>query len=127
MSINVCICNIKRDWSLTCRHAVRTATTRDAHRDCKMRTGLVRVSDCTLTQTSHHYISRESKTTRNVLWSRVSVCLSVCVCVRGRMPTLLHGPGCNLGRGRGCPLVVHYFIPTYSFCSYPPFMALNGL
>ena len=26
-----------------------------------------------------------------------SVCLSVCVSVRGRMPTLLHGPGCNLG------------------------------
>jgi len=23
--------------------------------------------------------------------------LSVCVSVRGRMPTLLHGPGCNLG------------------------------
>ena len=37
------------------------------------------------------------------------VCVSVCVClsVRGRTPTLLHGPGCNLGRGRGCPLVVH--------------------
>jgi len=26
----------------------------------------------------------------------VSVCLSVCLSVRGRMPTLLHGPGCNL-------------------------------
>jgi len=25
------------------------------------------------------------------------VCLSVCVSVRGRTPTLLHGPGCNLG------------------------------
>jgi len=24
-------------------------------------------------------------------------CVSVCVSVRGRMPTLLHGPGCNLG------------------------------
>ena len=23
------------------------------------------------------------------------------------MPTLLHGPGCNSGSGRGCPLVVH--------------------
>jgi len=32
------------------------------------------------------------------------VCVSVCLSVRGRMPTLLHGPGCNLGRGRGCPL-----------------------
>ena len=34
--------------------------------------------------------------------------LCVCLSVRGRTPTLLHGPGCNLGRGRGCPLVVHY-------------------
>jgi len=33
--------------------------------------------------------------------------LCVCVSVRGRTPTLLHGPGCNLGRVRGCPLVVH--------------------
>ena len=35
-----------------------------------------------------NYILRESKTTQNVLWSRASVCLSVCVCVclsvRGR-------------------------------------------
>jgi len=37
----------------------------------------------------------------------LSLCLSVCLSVRGRMPTLLHGPGCNLGSGRGCPLVVH--------------------
>jgi len=31
--------------------------------------------------------------------ARLCVCLSVCVfvSVRGRMPTLLHGPGCNLG------------------------------
>jgi len=35
--------------------------------------------------------------------------LSVCVSVHGRMPTLLHRPGCNLGNGRGCPLVVHYW------------------
>ena len=26
----------------------------------------------------------------------VCVCLSVCVSVRGRMPTLLHGPACNV-------------------------------
>ena len=25
------------------------------------------------------------------------VCVCVCLSVRGRMPTLLHGPGCNLG------------------------------
>jgi len=49
---------------------------------------------------SDYYISRESKNTRNVLWSRASVCLcvSVCLSVRGRMPTVLHGPGCNLGQ-----------------------------
>ena len=27
----------------------------------------------------------------------LSVCLRVCLSVRGRLPTLLHGPGCNLG------------------------------
>ena len=26
------------------------------------------------------------------------VCVSVCLSVRGRTPTLLHGTGCNLGR-----------------------------
>ena len=45
--------------------------------------------------------------TRNVLWSHASVCLSVCLAVRlsvrGRMPTSLHGPGCNWGSGRGYP------------------------
>ena len=44
----------------------------------------------------------------------VCVCLSVCLSVRGRTPTLLHGPGCNLGRGRGCPLVVHYWADLQS-------------
>ena len=39
-----------------------------------------------------YYISRESYTTRNVCVSR---CL--CLSVRSRMPTLLHGPWCNLG------------------------------
>jgi len=42
------------------------------------------------------------------------VCLSVCLSVCDRMPTLLHGPGCNLGRGRGCPLVVHYWADLQS-------------
>ena len=37
--------------------------------------------------------------TRNVLWSRICVCVSV----RGRMPTLLHGPGRNLGEWCGMP------------------------
>jgi len=42
------------------------------------------------------------------------VCLSLCVSVHGHMPTLLHGPGCNLGRDRGCPLVVHYWADLQS-------------
>jgi len=33
---------------------------------------------------------------------------AVCVSVPRRIPTLLHGPRCNLGNGRGCPVVVHY-------------------
>jgi len=35
--------------------------------------------------------------------------LSVSVSVRSRMPTLLHGSGCNLRNDRGCPLVVRYW------------------
>ena len=38
----------------------------------------------------------------------------VCVSVRGRMHTLLHGPGCNRGSGRRCPLVVHYWADLQS-------------
>jgi len=30
------------------------------------------------------------------------------------MPTLFNGPGCNLGNGRGCPLVVHYWADLQS-------------
>ena len=30
------------------------------------------------------------------------------------MPTLLHGTGCNLGNGRRCPLVVHYWADLQS-------------
>jgi len=37
-------------------------------------------------------------------------CLSVCVSMARRIPTLLHGPGCNSWNGRGCPLVVHYWV-----------------
>jgi len=43
------------------------------------------------------------------VWSRQSVCLSVCLSVSRRISTLLHGPGCNLGEWYGCPLVVHYW------------------
>jgi len=48
----------------------------------------------------------------------VCVCLSVCLSVRGRMPTLLHGPGRNMGNGRGCPLVVAY---------WPDLQSVHGL
>ena len=49
---------------------------------------------------------------QNVLWSRasvylsvcLSVCVSVCLSVRGRTPTLLYGPGCNLGAWQRLPL-----------------------
>ena len=30
-------------------------------------------------------------------------CVCVCLSVRGCMPTLLHGPGCNLGEWQGMP------------------------
>ena len=40
--------------------------------------------------------------------------LCVCLSVRGRTPTLLHGPGRNLECGRGCPLVVHYWADLQS-------------
>jgi len=38
----------------------------------------------------------------------LSVCLSVSLSVLRRIPTLLHGPGFNLGNGRDCTLVVKY-------------------
>ena len=49
------------------------------------------------------------------MWSRASACVSVCVSVGGRIPTLMHGPGCNLGKWySGCPLVVHYWADLQS-------------
>ena len=44
----------------------------------------------------------------------LSACLYVCLSVRGRTPTLLHGREWNLGSGRGCPLVVHYWADLQS-------------
>jgi len=41
-------------------------------------------------------------------------CLCVCLSVPRRIPTLLQGPGCNLGNGRRCPLVVHYWADLQS-------------
>jgi len=40
--------------------------------------------------------------------------LCVCLSVPHRIPILLHGPGCNLGNGRGCRLVVHYWADLQS-------------
>jgi len=49
------------------------------------------------------------------LWSRASVCVSVCVsaCPRPHAYTIAR-TGCNLGSGRGCPLVVHYWADLQS-------------
>ena len=45
--------------------------------------------------------------------ARLCVCVSVCLSVPRRIPTLLHGPGCNLGEWQG-PLVVHYLADLQS-------------
>ena len=37
-----------------------------------------------------------------------AVCVSVCPSQHSHT-TKLHGPGCNLGNGRRCPLAVHYW------------------
>jgi len=62
------------------------------------------------------YISRESYTTRKYIGhKRLCVCLSVCLSVPRRIPVLLiNGPGCNLGNGRGCRLVVHHWADLQS-------------
>jgi len=59
------------------------------------------------------YISRESKTTRNVLWSCASVCLSVCLSAAA-CPHYCTDPDVTWGSGRGCPLVVHYWADLQS-------------
>ena len=56
-----------------------------------------------------NYISRESKTTRNVMWSRTSVCLSAAAC-----PHYCTDPDVTWGNGRGCPLVLHYWADLQS-------------
>jgi len=57
---------------------------------------------------NNHYTSlhftRVVDDAKCIVVTRVCVCLSV----RGRMPTLLHRPRCNLGEWYGMPLVVHY-------------------
>ena len=49
--------------------------------------------------------SRVSRRRRKMYCGHARLC--VCLSVRGRIPTLLHEPGCNLGSRRGCLLVVH--------------------
>jgi len=49
-----------------------------------------------------------------ILVTRVCVSMCVCVSVPRRTPTLLRVPGCNLGNGRGCRLVVHYWADLQS-------------
>jgi len=39
---------------------------------------------------------------------------AVGVSVHHHIPTLLHWPGCNLGNGRGCPLVAHHWADLQS-------------
>jgi len=40
-----------------------------------------------------------SRRRRKMYCGHERLCLSVCLSVCGRTPTLLHGPGCNLGTG----------------------------
>jgi len=52
------------------------------------------------------YISREAYP-RGMYNGHGRLC--VCLSVPRRSPTLLNGPGCNLGNGRGCSLVMDYW------------------
>ena len=38
-----------------------------------------------------------SRRRRNMYCGQARLCICVCLSVRGRTPTLLHGPGCNSG------------------------------
>ena len=54
---------------------------------------------------------------QNVLWSRASVCLSACVsvCLSAAVcPHYCTDPDVTWGRGRGYPLVVHYWADLQS-------------
>jgi len=42
------------------------------------------------------------------------MCRCVCLSIPRRIPTLLHGPGCNLGNGMWCPVVVHCWVDLQS-------------
>jgi len=38
-----------------------------------------------------------SRRRRKMYCGHARLCVCICLSVRGRTPTLLHGPGCNLG------------------------------
>ena len=56
-----------------------------------------------------YYVSCEARSRDEMYIGHGRLC--VCLSVPRRIPTLLHGLGyglgCNLGNGRGCPLVVY--------------------
>jgi len=86
---------LQEEWSRCLEYGVIVHETADAavwHKSAQSLTVFVR----------DDHISRESKTTRNVLWSRASVCLSAAAC-----PHYCMDPDVTWGTGRGCPLVVH--------------------
>ena len=70
------------------------------------------VSKEVLTCWKGHYIPRESYTTRNVYWSRASVCVSICLSAAA-CPHYCTDPGVTLGM-LGVTLVVHYWADLQS-------------
>jgi len=50
----------------------------------------------------------------------------LCVSVHHRMLTPLHGPGCNSGSSRGCPLVVHHWEDLQSAHRFRCYSAIQG-
>jgi len=52
---------------------------------------------------------------QNVLWSRASVCLSVCLCLSmTACPHYCMDLDVTWGSGRGCPVVVQYWVDLQS-------------
>ena len=66
----------------------------------------------------HHRHFRIVDDAKCIVVTRVCVSDCVSVCPRPHAPTLLHGPGCNLGEWYGMPLVVHY---------WPDLQSVHGL
>jgi len=84
---------------------------------------------CHYQENHQAYISRKSYTTKNVLWSRASVCL--CVCLSSAVcPNYCMDPDVTWGSGRGCPLVVHYwadFQSVHWLCCYGNTMEMHSI